>query len=133
MLTKDMRIPFHLCDPARIMFFGSVFEIYHMCLEEQLPHMGIAWKTWFLETIGAPIRGAVVQYDHPLIFGNDYTANFWVKKLSESSVTFHFEIGTHKKCHVFTHVTHTFVDLKSRTKIPIPTKIRQSLKAHLQA
>ncbi len=133
MLTKNMKIPFHLCDPARIMFFASFLQIYHIFLEEQLPNMGIAWEAWFLDTAAAPIRGAVVQYDHPLVFGDDYIANLWIKKLGESSVTFHFEIGTDEKCHAFTHITHCFVNINSRTKIPIPTKIRQSLKAHLQA
>lgn len=133
MLTKKIRVPFHLCDAARIMFFGAFFEIYHMFLEEQLPNMGIDWKTWFLETTGAPVRGASVQYDHPLAFGETYTAKIWVKKLGESSITFRFEMGTDEKCHAFTEVTHVFVNFKTRTKTNIPKEIRQSLKAHLQA
>ncbi len=133
MLTKKMKIPFHLCDAARIMFFGSFFEIYHMFLEEQLPKMGIDWETWFLETTGAPVRAANVQYDHPLIFGEDYTAKIWVKKLGDSSVTFRFEMGTEENCHAFTEVTHVFVNFKNRTKTNIPKEIRLSLEAHLQA
>lgn len=133
MVTKQMKIPFHLCDAARIMFFGAFFEIYHMFLEEQLPNMGVDWKTWFMETTGAPVRGAIVQYDTPLTFGGDYTAKMWVKKLGESSVTFHFEMGTPDKLHAFTEVTHAFVDFKTRTKTDIPKQIRQVLEAHVQA
>ncbi len=133
MVTKKIRIPFHLCDAARIMFFGSFFEVYHMFLEEQLPNIGIDWNAWFMQTTGAPVRGAVVQYDHPLAFGGEYIAKLWVKKLGESSVTFHFEMGTDEKCHAFTDITHSFVDFQKRTKTQIPKEIRQSLEAHLQA
>jgi acyl-CoA thioesterase FadM len=133
MISKPKKIPFHLCDAARIMFFGSFFEIYHMFLEESLPEMGIPWEDWFMKTTGAPVRGAQVQYDKPLAFGGDYIAKLWVKKIGESSVTFRFEMGTDETCHAYTEVTHVFVDFKLRTKTEIPKEIRQALTKHLQA
>lgn len=132
MVKKKLRVPFQLCDAARIMFFGSFFEIYHMFLEEQLPNMGIEWEKWFFQTTGAPVRAANVQYDAPLAFGQEYEGRLWVKKLGESSVTFRFEMGTADKCHAFTEVTHAFVDFNNRQKTAIPKDIKQSLKEHLQ-
>jgi len=135
MVTKSLRVPFHLCDPARIMFFGSFFEIYHMFLEENLPQLGVEWKTWFMSTTGAPVRGAKVQYDHPLQFGTAYTANLGIKKIGTSSVTFKFEVrdgnSAGSKCHAYTEVTHCFVDFKTRTKVPVPTEIALSFSKHL--
>lgn len=132
MVTKKLRVPFHLCDAARIMFFGSFFEIYHMFLEEHLPKMGIEWDEWFMKTTGAPVRAANVQYDSPLVFGGEYEGKLWVKQLGDSSVTFRFEMGTSEQCHAFTEVTHAFVDFQKRTKTSIPTEIRSALTKHLQ-
>ena len=131
MIEKSLRVPFHLCDPARIMFFGSFFEIYHMFLEENLPHLGVDWDTWFMSTTGAPVRGATVQYDHPLKFGTEYTARLGIKKIGSSSITFHFEVGDGKKIHAYTHVTHCFVDFKERTKTSVPKDIAQAFSKHL--
>jgi acyl-CoA thioesterase FadM len=131
MVTETLRVPFHLCDPARIMFFGAFFEIYHMFLEENLPQLGVDWDTWFMGTTGAPVRGANVQYDHPLKFGTSYTATLGIKKIGSSSVTFRFEVGDGKKCHAFTEVTHCFVDFNKRTKVDVPKEIAQSFSKHL--
>jgi len=131
MVTKNLRVPFHLCDPARIMFFGAFFEIYHMFLEENLPQLGVEWDIWFMSTTGAPVRGAVVQYDHPLKFGTNYTATLGIKKIGSSSVTFRFEVGDKTKCHAFTEVTHCFVDFNTRTKVSVPKEIEQSFSNHL--
>jgi len=135
MVTKSLRVPFHLCDPARIMFFGAFFEIYHMFLEENLPQLGVNWETWFMGTTGAPVRGAQVQYDHPLKFGTEYTANLSVSKIGTSSVTFKFEVrdgnGEGTKSHAFTEVTHCFVDFTTRQKVNVPKDIAQSFSKHL--
>ena len=131
MVTKNIRIPFHLCDPARIMFFGSFFEIYHMFLEENLPHLGISWEDWFMGTTGAPVRGAQVQYDSPVKFGTEYSARIGVKKIGSSSVTFQFTVGLKDQAHAKTEVTHCFVDFTTRTKTEVPKNIRQALSTHL--
>lgn len=131
MVTKNIRIPFHLCDPARMMFFGSFFEIYHMFLEENLPHLGIDWDTWFMGTTGAPVRAANVQYDAPLKFGTEYSASLGVKKLGNSSVVFRFSVGDKNKEHAFTEVTHSFVDFTKKEKAEIPKGIKLLLLKHL--
>jgi len=117
------------------MFFGSFFEIYHMFLEENLPQLGVDWDTWFMGTTGAPVRGASVQYDHPLKFGTSYTARLGVKKIGSTSVTFRFEVrdseGDKSKCHAYTDVTHCFVDFNKRTKTEVPKEIAQSFAKHL--
>ena len=135
MVSKTLRVPFHLCDPARIMFFGSFFEIYHMFLEENLPQLGVEWKRWFMSTTGAPVRGATVQYNHPLKFGTEYTAVLGVKKIGNSTVTLKFEVRDDDtpgaKCRAFTEVTHCFVDFTTRTKVDVPKEIKQAFSKHL--
>lgn len=133
MISKKMKIPFHLCDPAGIMFFGAYLEIYHLFLEEALPQMGIPWKTWFMEKTGAPVRGLQVAYDIPLAFGKDYDAQISVKKMGSSSFTFCFEMFSDKGRHASAEVTHVFVDFQNHLKTEIPSEIRASLKEHLQA
>lgn len=131
MIKEEIRIPFNLCDPARIMFFGAYLEIYHNFLENHMEDLGIKWEDWFMNETGAPVRGLNVIYDAPLAFGKKYLAELSIKNLGDSSVTFKFVCGLSGKAHATAEVTHVFVDFKKREKVSIPTHIKQALEAHL--
>ena len=128
-IRKNQRIPFNLCDAARIMFFGAYLEIYHTFLESALPEMGINWDDWFVRDTGAPVRAVNVDYQKPLAFGQLYQAELSVEKLTDSTVTFSFKMGTETTVHAEAKVTHCFVDFKTRSKAEIPAKIRTALES----
>lgn len=132
-MTKALiRIPFHLCDPAKILFFGSLYEIYHQFLENHISDLGVSWKDWFQGEAGSPIRGLQTSYDHPLRFGQEYEARLSVKKIGNSTVTFLFELqGENNLIHAATEVTHCFVS-HERKKVEVPKAIKESLTKHLQ-
>ena len=133
MTKASIRIPFHLCDPAKILFFGSLYEIYHQFLENHISDLGVSWKDWFQGEAGSPIRGLKTSYNHPLSFGNNYQAELSVKKIGNSTVTFLFEVkGKNDLVHAATEVTHCFVS-KELKKVEVPTLIKEALIKHLQS
>ena len=141
-----IKIPFHLCDPAQILFFGSFYEIYHQYLEEHITEFGIKWSDWFKGDSGGPIRGLKTSYNQPLHFGVNYQAELSVIKIGDSTVTFRFEVFDEKKklatdtaksskkhseARVTSEITHCFVDKKTRDKVSVPKLIKQALSKHL--
>ena len=130
-----IKIPFHLCDPAQILFFGSFYEIYHQYLEDHIVDFGIEWKDWFKGEAGAPIRGLKTSYNQPLHFGNSYEAKLQVIKIGDSTVTFRFEVfGEDSSApRVVSEITHCFVGKNTRGKASVPTLIKQALTKHLES
>lgn len=118
MIREEFRIPFNLCDPARIMFFGAYLEIYHNFLEKHMEDLGIKWEDWFMSETGAPVRGLNVVYDAPLAFGKTYLAKLSVKNIGDSSVTFNFVCGTSEKAHATAEITHVLWTLSKDKKPP---------------
>jgi acyl-CoA thioesterase FadM len=132
MTKAQIKIPFHLCDPAKILFFGSLYEIYHQFLEDHISDLGVSWKDWFQGEAGSPIRGLKTSYNHPLKFGVTYQAELSVVKVGDSTVSFLFEVKGEAGVHAATEVTHCFVDPKKRSKTAVPKTIKEALIKHLQ-
>ncbi len=130
-ITHNIKIPFHLCDPAKILFFGSLYEVYHQFLEDHISEFGVDWNDWFKGPTGAPIRALNTSYDAPLFFGETYEGKWSVIKVSESTVSFKFSIGTSNKDHAITEITHCFINPKDGSKTEIPSKIKSALLKHL--
>lgn len=134
MTSAPIKIPFHLCDPAKILFFGSLYEIYHQFLEDHISDLGIKWEDWFQGEAGSPIRGLQTSYDRPLKYGKTYTAELKVEKIGETTVTFLFQmLGETQKVHAKTQVTHCFVDPIKRKKVNVPKPIKEALTKHLES
>ena len=134
MTQSKIKIPFHLCDPAKILFFGSLYEIYHQYLEDHIDDLGVTWKDWFQGEAGPPIRGLKTSYNQPLKFGVTYQAQLSVQKIGSSTVTFLFQVlGDDKQVRTSTEVTHCFVDPKKRVKVEVPKIIKEALIKHSQS
>lgn len=134
MIKAPIRIPFHLCDPARILFFGSLYEIYHQFLEDHIVDFGLRWEDWFQGEAGSPIRGLKTSYNSPLKFGHTYNAELSVLKVGNSTVTFLFEVKSQNdQVHAATEVTHCFVHPQERKKVEVPKVIKEALLKHLQS
>lgn len=129
MVTGKIRIPFHLCDPAQILFFGSLFDVYHLFLEENLESFGLTWKDWFKGEAAAPIKALKAEYDAPLFYGETYNVQWRLLKITDSTTTFSFEILNDGKRHAWAEVTHCFMDKDKRKKTAVPKKIREALEA----
>lgn len=115
-------IPFHLSDPAGIVFFGHLFSLAHegweRCLVEQL---NLSWKEWFQhpEWI-VPIRHATADYYTPLYAGQscDVILSIIKGKRSSMSIESHF-FQEERRCSIVKTV-HVFCDRKSGMPCPVP-------------
>jgi acyl-CoA thioester hydrolase/1,4-dihydroxy-2-naphthoyl-CoA hydrolase len=129
MSQNEQHVHFDECDPAGIVFFGNFFRLAHRAIEEYLPTVGIPWNEWFLgKGYAAPLVHAEADYKSPLFQGEKYKASVQLQKMGESSVTFTttFAAVNGRLCATVTTV-HAFIDTKTKTKIAIPSSIRDAL------
>lgn len=125
-------IPFHLADPAGILFFGHAFTLFHQAFEHFILHqLECPWSFWFQnpEWI-VPIRNAEAQYLHPLQVGQNCLIDISVSSLASSSFVLNssFKQGDHC-CSLKT--VHVFCSRHNGQKMAIPEAIYLKLTACL--
>src|SRR5947208_826750 len=112
MYQKELFIPFHLADPAGVVFFGHAFTLAHQALEAFVQEeLALPWAIWFQhEEWLAPIRHAEADYVKPLRVGLPCTVEIEIAVLGDSSATFHYTFYQEqvKCCSVKT--VHVFCD-----------------------
>lgn len=115
-------IPFHLCDPAGILFYAHVFTLYHQAFEHFIiEELHVAWEQWFENTSWiVPIKHTEADYFYPIKAGTNCRIEFQEINVSNCSftITAHFR-QLENCCTVKT--THVFCDRNERKKIPIPS------------
>ena len=78
---KEISIPFHLTDPAGILFFGHIFSLYHEVYESFISSF-CPWESWFNNDQWiAPIRKTECEFLAPLFAGKKYLAKVKIKKV----------------------------------------------------
>lgn len=128
-LKSKFLVHFDDADPGGIVFFGNYLKLAHRALEYALPQVGIPWDKWFAtKEYGVPLRHVEADYRKPIRPGTFIEVEQKVLKLGNSSVTFEslLKNDQNELCAVLTH-THVFVDMKTKSSIPIPEGIRQVL------
>jgi acyl-CoA thioesterase FadM len=122
-------IPFHLADPAGIVFFGHVFSLAHQAYEQFISdQLGYTWTEWFQnpEWI-VPIKQADAHYLHPLVAGQSCHMELHVTALSSTSFTLTSSLSQQQVC-CTVKTLHVFCRKATKHKMPIPPPI--SLKIH---
>jgi acyl-CoA thioesterase FadM len=115
-------IPFHLADPAGILFFGHVFTLAHEAFEHfVIDAIQSPWTDWFQNSEWiVPIKHAEANYMRPLQAGDECQIELVVTDLSASSFTMNAAfIQQHLCCEVKT--VHVFCSRAQKQKIPIPS------------
>lgn len=125
MIKIVKRIPFDLCDPVGILFYGCIYGLVHQALEEALPQMGISWQEWFSSDQGAPVRRVECDYYRPMRGNEVFDFEVHFKNPTDSSVTVHYVIKKEDVVHCEVKVLKVFVDRKTMTKIKMPEKYRK--------
>lgn len=125
-------IPFHLADPAGIVFFGHPLTLMHQAFEAFVIHrLKCPWDRWFHnEHWIVPVRHAELQYLHPLMAGRECLVEMTVQALSKSSFTLETILKQNEICAVIKTV-HVFCDKKTKQKIEIPKEIRHGLNSNV--
>ncbi len=118
------RIPFDLCDPVGILFYGSIYALVHQALEEALPQIGISWQEWFNSDQGAPVRRVECDYYRPMKGNEVFDIEINFVNPTDSSITVHYLIKKENVTYCEVKVIKVFVDRKTMTKTKMPSKYK---------
>lgn len=131
-LSKDLPhvfccpVPFHMADPAGILFFGNAFTLFHQAFEHFVTHhLETPWEEWFQnpEWI-VPIRHAEVEYLKPILAGKTCRIALSLAGASTSSFTIAATIEQEELC-CSMKIVHVFCSRSTKNKISIPKKFEQ--------
>ena len=126
LFKRNVLIPFHMADPAGIMFFGNIFALAHGTFEQWISEQEGGWSQWYTnpEWI-APIRKAEVDYFKPLRAGEVFEVSFTLKEVTDSSFVSLIEFIKAGECHARLETRQVFCDRKTIKKIPVPPQARK--------
>lgn len=126
---KQRFIHFREADPAGILFFGRLPEIYHDLFEEGLQEQ-LPWRELFAnERLALPIRHLEVDYLRPMRAGVFYTWLVNVMKLTDHSVEVHLQVLHENHLHAHLKCVHVCVDQQAAQKTKLPAQWRAALEA----
>jgi len=119
-------VPFHLCDPVGVLFFGNIYVAAHSLLEDWARSSG-GWPLWFggAGSIGYPIRHSEADYFRFLKHGETFRATIRVASLSNSTVKFETEFSKDGFVHARVLTVHTAVNLSTHSKTTISPELRR--------
>jgi acyl-CoA thioesterase FadM len=122
-------VPFHLADPAGILFFGNVFSLAHQAYEQYIREkLHFSWPEWFQNSDWIlPIKQTEAEFLHPLKAGFFCQIHPTIESISTSSLKFSFEFFQESMRCCLVKSVHVFCDRHSMKKIAIPSVIRQQL------
>ncbi|MBU1099155.1 MAG: acyl-CoA thioesterase [Bacteroidetes bacterium] len=130
MFTSDVKIKFHDCDPAGILFYANIFKLSHDIYQELLE--SIKDRNFFDdESIALPIIKATAEYFSPMKSGDVLSTNIIVSQLNDSS----FELTNLfydriKKLHAEVKTVHVAVDKSDFKKTALPMELVELLRAN---
>lgn len=118
-------IPFHLADPAGILFFGHAFTLFHQAFEQFVLHqLKYPWALWFQNPEWIiPIRNVEAEYLHPILAGQSAQIEISVSSLSTSSFTLISSIRQEQLCCSIKTV-HVFCHRLTKQKMPISADLQ---------
>lgn len=117
-------VPFHLSDPAGILFFSHVFTLFHQAYEHfVLDQFPLPWNMWFQNPDWIlPIKHAEAQYFYPLQAGQKCQLELSVTALSSTSFTLTTLFHQSQLC-CSVKTVHVFCRRESKQKKPIPATL----------
>lgn len=120
-------VPFHLADPAGVLFFGNAFILFHQAFEHFVLHqLTCSWNIWFQNSDWiVPIRHAEAEYLQSICAGQECLIEIGLHSLSTSSFTLISTIQQDRICCSIKTV-HVFCDRETKKKISIPSNLLSS-------
>lgn len=127
--TKELFVPFHLGDPAGILFFGHIFMLSHEVMEEFVTKgLGLPWASWFQnEEWIVPVKQTTADYEKPILVGLPCLAELQVSAMGESSLAITTTFYQQEAKCATVKTVHVFCDRASKRKRAIPEALRGSL------
>lgn len=122
---KTIFIPFHLGDPAGILFFGHVFTMAHEAYESFITKkMNLDWSQWFQNSEWiVPVKEAKAEFNRPLFVGKDCMIKVVLKGTTESSISMQYDFIQNDIPCCTVSTVHVFCSKKTGKKQPIPAAV----------
>ena len=122
--TEQIQIPFHLADPAGMLFYGNYSHLSHHTIELGLQSLDISWDSWFKNPDWiVPIRALNCEYLAPVFAGKNYEIRLSIDRLGAHSICFLTEFFHGNLLCATTLSTHVFLNKKTFKKRPIPNAV----------
>lgn len=120
---------FFQADPAGVLFYGRIFELFHEAYAAFLDHAGVDYATHFgIQGYATPIVHAEVDYRRPIRPGEPLFIDVSLLELGRSSITFAFlVVGADGLERASGRETHVTVHPETFATMEIPAKLRNAL------
>jgi acyl-CoA thioester hydrolase/1,4-dihydroxy-2-naphthoyl-CoA hydrolase len=128
----SLPLPFHLADPAGVLFFSHVFTLFHQAFEYFIvDQLHCPWNEWFQNpTWVVPIKKAEAEYHSPLLAGEECHIDLIPIEIISSSFSLQSKFYQKKHCCTL-YTVHVFCCRSTKHKIPIPSQHAISLQTLL--
>lgn len=125
LFEKSFRIPFHLADPAGVLFFGNIYGVVHQ-IYESWAHESKIWSVWYSGDSGKgyPIRHSEADYLKFMRCGDAFQLRIRCIYLSESSFTLLTEFKKEDVVHARVRTVHTAVDISKQLKTTLHPEMK---------
>lgn len=126
----DLYVPFHLADPAGILFFSHAFTLAHQGYEQLIQKgWNFEWSHWFQNPDWiVPIKKAEANFLAPIEAGRDCGIEIAIVAVSTSSFTLKSTLSQQIPCCEVTTV-HVFCSRSGKTKIAIPREVSHAIRS----
>jgi len=132
MFKTKMKIRFHDCDPAGVLFFGRVYELCHSAYEEMIASFDLKVDYWHNDEYIVPVIKSEAHYHQPMKYGEEISIEIIVKTLKSSSFELEYLLSNKdgNEC-VLVNTVHVFVDKNTWKKKKMSDGISGEFKKHL--
>lgn len=127
-------LKFRDADPAQIMYFGNLVSFAHDAFEDFIVHAGYEYREWFSPDLHiVPIRHAEADFLSPFRPGLTYEIDVTVAQIRETSFQMKYVFHREGKTHGQVKMVHAVLDPKTKSKMPLPSVMRERLTPYLEA
>ena len=134
MFTTYTTVRMYDTDTAQILFFGAQFRFINDALEELLATIGLNMNILFTEKeYGFVVRHASSDYLKPSRVGDKLRIEVVVNHIGDTSFGFLYTLFNDATNEVvgISKSVHVTISIKTKTKISIPSELKESLLEHL--
>ncbi len=130
--TTKNKVRMHDTDMAGILYFPRQFRFAHDALEDFIESEGMTFEQIFHhEKFVFVIVHAESDYYLPVKVGDSLDIHLYVERIGSSSFTIAYKIYRDEVLVGAAKTIHVSLESDTRTKIPIPAKLRKSLEKYL--
>lgn len=95
--ARTFEFPFQVgfghCDPAGIVYFPRLFDVFHQTMEAWFGHLGFPYAPLIMKTrVGFPAVHSEADFRRPCVFGDDLVVCLSVGKLGATSLTLDYRV-----------------------------------------